>query len=584
MAAGLSVDLDRWRREFDELMLRVGGRFARVEPRRRMAAFVRGLLAGLPRVNCWTIAEHAGENGPRGMQRLLSAAVWDDAGVRDDLRGYVLEHFADPGAVLVVDETGDLKKGTATVGTQRQYTGTAGRTENAQVAVYLAYAAPAGTAFIDRALYLPRSWTSDPARCRAAGVPGDTAFATKPALARQMITGALDAGTPAAWATADEVYGQDPKLRAELARRGLGYVLAVARSHPLTTPAGTFPAIGLARRLPARAWHRVSAGPGAKGPRWYDWALTEVTDPAVTESSGQHWLLIRRRISDGEYAFYRACAPRPVPLARLVQVAGSRWKVEDGFAAGKELAALDEHQVRSWASWHRWTILALLAHAFLAVQAATQPGAGRAHDDQLIPLTCHEIRRLFTGLCRQPPDPATQLHWSRWRRRHQYTARACHYRRRALAPEPLRSVAGVLTRMHSWYRPSRPQAVPQAAESTARTCDLSAETVHFMETPHSAETLHRVEIKHAGDVRNFRLMHSFHDHRRWTRTAGSPTAPGLREHHAPLGFHGTALTARTVSRPGPARGSTTSRWPDRRSTIPFGMLVVATLTSGRARR
>jgi len=303
MAAGLSVDLDRWRREFDELMLRVGARFARVEPRRRMAAFVRGLLAGLPRVNCWSIAEHAGETSPRGMQRLLSAAVWDEAGVRDDLRGYVLEHFADPGAVLVVDETGDLKKGTMTVGTQRQYTGTAGRTENAQVAVYLAYAAPAGSAFIDRALYLPKSWTSDPVRCRAAGVPQDTVFATKPALAREMIGRALDGGTPAAWATADEVYGQDPRLRAELARRGLGYVLAVAKSHPVSTPAGTFPAIELAWRLPARAWQRISAGPGAKGPRWYDWALIEVTDPAVTEGPGPHWLLIRRRISDGEYAF-----------------------------------------------------------------------------------------------------------------------------------------------------------------------------------------------------------------------------------------------------------------------------------------
>jgi SRSO17 transposase len=187
MAAGLSVDLDRWRGEFDELMLRIGVRFARVEPRRRVAAFVGGLLAGLPRVNCWSIAEHAGDAHPRGMQRLLSAAVWDEAGVRDDLRGYVLEHFADPGAVLVVDETGDLKKGAATVGVQRQYTGTAGRTENAQVAVYLAYAAPGGTAFIDRALYLPRSWAGDLARCRAAGVPGGTAFATKPALATEMI-------------------------------------------------------------------------------------------------------------------------------------------------------------------------------------------------------------------------------------------------------------------------------------------------------------------------------------------------------------------------------------------------------------
>jgi SRSO17 transposase len=424
-------------------MLRIGGRFGRVEPRRRAAAFVRGLLAGLPRVNCWTIAEHAGERCPRGMQRLLSAAAWDEAGVRDDLRCYVLEHFAAPGAVLIVDETGDLKKGTATVGAQRQYTGTAGRTENAQVAVYLAYAAPAGCAFIDRALYLPRSWTSDPARCRAAGVPPGTAFATKPALASTMITRALDAGTPAAWVTADEVYGQDPQLRAELARRGLGYVLAMAKSHAVTTPAGPCPAARLVKMLPARAWQRVSAGPGAKGPRWFDWALVEVTDPAVTEGDGPHWLLIRRRISDGEYAFYRAHAPGPVPLAQLVKVAGSRWKIEDGFAAGKELAALDEHQVRSWTSWHRWTILALLACAFLAVLAASQPA--RARDDQLIALTCHEIRRLFTGLCQQPAAPATQLHWSRWRRKHQATARACHYRRRAFTPAALRSVAGVLS-------------------------------------------------------------------------------------------------------------------------------------------
>ena len=414
-------------------MLRVGGRFARVEPRRRMAAFLRGLLAGLPRVNCWSIAEHAGERCPRGMQRLLSAAVWDEAGMRDDLRGYVLEHFADPAAVMVVDETGDLKKGTATVGTQRQYTGTAGRTENAQVAVYLAYAAPAGSAFIDRALYLPRSWTDDPPRCQAAGIPEDVAFATKPALATEMITRALDAGAPAGWVAADEVYGQDPRLRAELARRGLGYVLAIRKSAPVLTPAGPLPACELARRLPARAWQRLSAGPGAKGPRWYDWALIEAADPAAAEGGGPHWLLIRRRISDGELAFYRAHAPRPVPLTLLVHVAGSRWKVEDGFAGGKELAALDEHQVRSWISWHRWTILALLAHAFLSV-LASHAARSQPDDEQLIPLSCHEICRLFTGLSRQLAAPAAQLHWSRWRRRHQATARACHYRRRSQTP------------------------------------------------------------------------------------------------------------------------------------------------------
>jgi DDE superfamily endonuclease len=272
-----------------------------------------------------------------------------------------------------------------------------------------------------------------------------------------MITDALEAGTPAAWVTADEVYGQDPRLRAELARRGLGYVLAVAKSHPVTTAIGTRPAIELATRLPARAWQRISAGPGAKGPRWYDWALIDTIDPAAGGGPGPHWLLIRRRISDGEYAFYRAHAPRPVPLAQLVKVAGSRWKVEDGFAGGKELAALDEHQVRRWTSWHRWTILALLACAFLSVLAATQPGGGRAHQDQLIPLTRHEIRRLFTGLCQQPPAPATQLHWSRWRRRHQYTARACHYRRRALAPT-LRSVAGVLAAIWLTGEPVSPNS------------------------------------------------------------------------------------------------------------------------------
>jgi SRSO17 transposase len=246
-----------------------------------------------------------------------------------------------------------------------------------------------------------------------------------------MIGRALDAGTPAGWVSADEVYGQDPQLRAELARRGLGYVLAVRKSHPVITPIGPWPAGGLARRLPARAWQRISAGPGAKGPRWYDWALIEAADPAVTEGGGPHWLLIRRRISDGEYAFYCAHAPGPVPLAQLVKVAGSRWKVEDGFAAGKELTALDEHQVRSWTSWHRWTILSLLACAFLAVLAAAQPAGGQPGDDQLIPLTRNEIRRLFTGLSQQLAAPAIQLHWSQWRRRHQATARACHYRRRA---------------------------------------------------------------------------------------------------------------------------------------------------------
>jgi SRSO17 transposase len=322
VAAASSVDgvdlalVDRWQREFDDLVLRIGARFARVEPRRRLAGFLAGLLAELPRRNCWTIAEHAGDHDPRGMQRLLSQAVWDEDGVRDDLRNYVVEHLGEPGAVLVVDETGDVKKGTSTVGVQRQYTGTAGRIENSQVGVYLTYSSARGCAFIDRELCLPQAWAEDTDRRSGAGVPADVAFVTKPALAKAMIERAVTAGIPVAWAAGDEVYGSDPALRQALARHGLRFVLAVAKSHRFTTGIGTRRAIDLAVRLPASAWQRISAGAGAKGPRWYDWALIEVTDPALTSSEtssetssdtsdagvGGNWLLFRRRRRDGAYA------------------------------------------------------------------------------------------------------------------------------------------------------------------------------------------------------------------------------------------------------------------------------------------
>ena len=353
---------------------------------------------------------------------------------------YVMEHFADPAAVLVVDETGDLKKGTCTVGVQRQYTGTAGRIENSQLAVYLTYAAASGYAFIDRALYLPRSWTDHRQRCIDAGVPDDVGFATKPALAARMISAAVAAGTPAAWVAGDEVYGNDPKLRAAVAEHGLGFVLAVAKDHQITTGIGARRAIDLAVRLPKPAWQRISAGPGAKGQRWYDWALIETIDSALdgtaVGSTGQDWLLIRRRISDGEYAFYRAHAHHPVPVAELVKVAGTRWKIEEGFAGGKELAALDEHQVRTWTSWHRWTVLAMLAHAFLSVMTTSTPDEPAADEYRadLIPLTRNEIRRLFTSLLSRPQPTAFLLRWSQWRRNHQARARTAHYRRRT--PQP----------------------------------------------------------------------------------------------------------------------------------------------------
>jgi SRSO17 transposase len=219
VAVGEGVDPVGWRARFDELMARVAGRFKRVEPRRRARLFVEGLLADLPRKNCWTIAEHVGDQTPDGMQHLLSRAVWDADEVRDDVREAAVEHLGDLDAMLVVDETGDLEKGVRSVGVQRQYTGTAGRIENAQVGVFLTYTTMTGHTLIDRELYLPRSWTGDPARCAAAGVPEGTGFATKPALASRMILRALDAEVPAKWVAGDEVYGGNPTLRGDLEKR-----------------------------------------------------------------------------------------------------------------------------------------------------------------------------------------------------------------------------------------------------------------------------------------------------------------------------------------------------------------------------
>jgi len=413
----------------------MAGRFARVETRHRTRGFLLGLLADLPRKNCWTIAEHAGDRDPHGMQHLLGRASWDTDGVRDDLRDYVTTHLGDTDAVLVVDETGDLKKGVCTVGVQRQYTGTAGRIENAQVAVYLTYAGTRGHALIDRELYLPTSWTSNAQRLAEAGVPDDIEFLTKPALATGMITRALNVGVPARWVAGDEVYGADPMLRAELEARQVGYVLAIGCDRRVPTGAGRLRADTLTASLPPHAWQRLSAGAGAKGQRFYDWALIVLTPPAAgtDRDTACWWLLVRRHRDTGELAFYRCYAPHPVPLRELVRVAGRRWTVEESFQAGKGLAGLDEHQVRRWNSWRRWTLLAMVAHALLAVIAAREH-AHRPAPDGLIALTCNEIRRLFVSFVIEPSRAlACPLAWSRWRRRHQHRARTSHYQRQKAA-------------------------------------------------------------------------------------------------------------------------------------------------------
>ncbi|MBT2444570.1 IS701 family transposase [Streptomyces sp. ISL-36] len=408
-------------------MDRIAGRFARVEPRRRIRRLVLGLLSDLPRKNCWTIAEWAGEATPDGMQHLLNRAKWDADAVRDDVREYVVDHLHDEAAVLVVDETGDVKKGTRTVGVQRQYTGTAGRIENSQVAVYLVYAGERGHAAVDRELYIPRSWTGDPDRCRAAGLGEDTVFATKPELARKMIERFLDAGHHVGWVTGDEVYGGNPKLRTALEERGIGYVLAVACSAEVSTAAGKFRADALAAKVPKRAWQKLSAGRGAKGHRFYDWAVIDLTEAAP----GKRQLLVRRNRTTGELAYYRCHSAELVPVSVLVKAAGSRWRVEETFQTEKGLAGLDEHQVRRYSSWTRWVTLAMLAHAFLAVVRADEHARHPGPAD-LIPLSCNEIQRLFITVVVQPLHTmAHRLRWSDWRRHHQERSRTSHYRRQA---------------------------------------------------------------------------------------------------------------------------------------------------------
>lgn len=427
----VEASLDEWQEHFDAAFARIAGRFKRAEPRWAAHDYLLAVLSNVDTRSCWQLAEQAGHRSPSRMQSLLATAVWDADAVRGDLRRYVVDELSDPNGVLIVDDSGDLKSGTGTVGVQRQYTGTAGRVENAQVATYLAYATPKGRTLIDRELYLPKSWTEDRRRCQAAGVPDDVEFATKVTHARRMLTRALDASVPAAWAAADEFYGNHRGLRRDLQTRDVGYVLAVARNHRVTLPAGSTATVEhVAGELPGRSWNRLSAGKGAKGERDYDWAWVRITPPA-DEATGHHWLLVRRRIRDAELAFYRCWSPKRVSLATLVRVAGTRWCIEECFRAGKDEVGLDQHQVRKWTSWYRYTTLAMFAHAILAVIAARERALRDQTASELIALTVNEIRHLFANLITNPIRTITYwLHWSTWRRRHQKRAMTSHYRRR----------------------------------------------------------------------------------------------------------------------------------------------------------
>ncbi|HTE19670.1 MAG TPA: IS701 family transposase [Armatimonadota bacterium] len=349
-------------------------RFARLEVRVRAGHYLAGLLGAVERRNGWQLAEALGERSPDGVQRLRRTARWDAEAVRDDLRTYVVERLGDPDAVLVIDETGFLKKGTKSAGVARQYSGTAGRIENSQIGVFLAYASPRGHAFLDRALYLPKAWIEDESRRKTAGIPPQVTFATKGDLAQTMLARAFAAGVPAAWVTGDEIYGNDGDLRRWLEREQRPYVLAVARSHPVWERGRQVRMDALVDQISAEAWQRLEVGDGSKGPRVYDWACARLT--YLTDDGWAQWLLLRRSLSNPEeIAYYRAFGPEQPPVAEFARVVGTRWVIEEGFQQAKAIG-LDEYEVRSWQGWHRHITLCLLAHAFLAVTRAAAAARG----------------------------------------------------------------------------------------------------------------------------------------------------------------------------------------------------------------
>lgn len=357
-----------WAAHLQDLFAQIGHRFGRVDRQQRAWDYLVGLLSPVERKNGWQLAEAAAHASPYSLQHLLDRAPWDADAVRDDLIDYVSETLGEPGGVLVVDETGFLKKGNHSVGVQRQYSGTAGRIENCQIGVFLSYASRRGRALLDRELYLPKQWADDPARRQAAKVPGQAAFATKPQLARQMIERAAAAQVPFAWITGDEVYGNDRRLRVWLEQQDRHFVLAVrSNAHVWSDQCRQRTVQQLAATALPQDWTTLSAGDGAKGPRLYDWTRIALLS---WQMPGQRWLLVRRSLADGKLAYYVCYGPPGTALQDMARVAGLRWTVEECFEAAKGEVGLDQYEVRSWHGWYRHITLAMVAHAYLAALCA----------------------------------------------------------------------------------------------------------------------------------------------------------------------------------------------------------------------
>ena len=425
----------------DELMGGMAGCFIRVEPRRQARKYVTGLISDVPRKNCWALAEQAGDATPDKMQRLLERAAWDAGAVMRAVRAFVIARLGElADAVLVLDESGQEKAGEHTAGVQRQYLGCAGRVANGINVVYASYAAAAGHAILAARLYVPQGWAEDQERRRAAGIPDDLTFKTKPALAAKIVTQLRAEGRCPPWVTGDEVYGRDARLRSVLEAQGTGYVLKIPCSFRVTLPSGQkVRADHAARLVPARAWQTASAGHGSKGERDYGWAW-------LATASARHHLLIRRNLHDPTELAYFYChvpAGRACSFTTLIRVAGRRWPVEEDFALGKSWFGLADSQARRYTAITRHLALAMAALAVCAVTAALArertstlarlPGSPDdlpPEDPGLIPLTAAEIRRVFNLITRTWQTIRHYLHWSWWRRRHQARARWFHHRAR----------------------------------------------------------------------------------------------------------------------------------------------------------
>jgi SRSO17 transposase len=361
------LDVQGWHTVYwAEIERRIGSIFARSDARARAMTYLAGLVSPAERKNSWQLAEISGHSNPYGFQHLLGRADWNPDALRDRLRTYVTDYLADADAVGVIDETGFLKKGRHSAGVARQYSATAGRVENCQIGVFLAYASLHGHTLIDRELYLPKEWIDDRERCRRAGIPDERAFATKPELARQMLSRAFDAGVMLAWVTGDSVYGDDRALRLWLEERKQAYVLAVSGKESVWLRNEQRQIKTILAELPTLGWERLSAGAGSKGYRSYDWRRVEVSAPAL--EGWKHFLLIRRSISDpSELTGYIVFAKAHTPLTELVRVAGTRWTVEESIQCAKGEVGLDHYEVRSFSGWYRHMTLAMWAGAFLSV-------------------------------------------------------------------------------------------------------------------------------------------------------------------------------------------------------------------------